>query len=192
MAEKVKIYFLLIIFFAIFNACSTAVKKPDFTLNKETQSPSESVYKILEETVPETSKKYFGKGFKLGANPDKSGYSDCSNLICAITRNSLTGSNFDFIPVYLPTPHLKENSYPVKRSDLKIGDMVFYIKSKGNNKINHAGIIIQIEPAKLSFVHASTSKGVIVTSTDSDSWNYYWKERFSSFRRWNKKVFGGK
>ena len=185
--------FPLIVFIVMLAACATKHVPPKpVPLLEKPAPPEKTVYQILEENVPRVSKKYLGKPFRMGANPDKTEYSDCSNLVCAIIRNSLSGSDYHFKPFYFHTVDMKKNSYPIKRSDTGVGDMVFFNKSKGDIKINHVGIIVQKKPIKVLFIHASKSKGVIVTSTDSDSWKYYWKERFNSFRRWRKEVFGEK
>jgi len=185
--------FPLIVFIVMLAACATRHVPPKpVPLLKKPVPPEKTVYQILEENVPAVAKKYLGKHFRMGANPDKTEYSDCSNLVCAITRNSLPGSDYYFKQFYFHTADMIENSYPIKRSDTGIGDMVFFNKSKGGIKVNHVGMIVQKKPIKFFFIHASKSKGVIVTSTESDSWKFYWKERFNSFRRWRKEVFGEK
>ncbi len=68
---------------------------------------------------------------------------------------------------------LKKNCRRISMSRLKEGDLVFFNtagKSKAKSKINHVGIYLKDN----KFLHASTSKGVIVSSLDED---YYRKTR---------------
>ena len=60
----------------------------------------------------------------------------------------------------------------VKRQDLRAGDLVFF---KTGGKKRHVGIYIE----KNKFVHASTSKGVIISSLD----NVYWRGHYRHARR---------
>ncbi|MCH3923538.1 MAG: NlpC/P60 family protein [Bacteroidales bacterium] len=57
------------------------------------------------------------------------------------------------------------------QEDLKEGDLVFFNGGSGN-KVNHVGIFIN----KDKFVHASSSKGVIVSSLNEK----YWKNLYRS------------
>ena len=58
-----------------------------------------------------------------------------------------------------------------KIADAENGDLVFF----GNgNKITHVGIVVSNKGEELKMVHASTSKGVIVTNVEKSS---YWKPK---------------
>ena len=56
----------------------------------------------------------------------------------------------------------------VKRDNLREGDVVFFLNSKGN--VGHVGIYLRDD----LFVHSSTSNGVIISSLE----NSYWKKHF--------------
>ena len=62
--------------------------------------------------------------------------------------------------------------YSIKRTKLQEGDLVFF----GNFwKISHVGIYLKGN----RFIHASTSKGVVITSMDDN----YWSSRYKGARR---------
>lgn len=67
---------------------------------------------------------------------------------------------------------------PVDRKDLIPGDLVFF-SAKSTGKIDHVGIIHSVEGEKVTFVHASTSKGVRHDRLDEG----YWRDLFMSARR---------
>lgn len=87
------------------------VRTPE-PLEQEIKTP----YDVLEKNIYSSSKPFIGKQYKEGANPDKSQYSDCSNLICAVTRKSLKGSGFEFKPYYLPADKIYDMSYEIEKA----------------------------------------------------------------------------
>lgn len=58
------------------------------------------------------------------------------------------------------------------------GDLIFF-KTNGKTIINHVGIIVEVLPNEIKFVHSSTNKGVIVSST-SDA---YYGKTFAQINR---------
>lgn len=81
---------------------------------------------------------------------------DCSGFVTAVFREvygkQLARSSAEM---------LKHNCKKVKRSDLREGDLLFFRTGKGKKHVpNHVGIYLK----NGRFIHASTSKGVIVSS----------------------------
>lgn len=66
----------------------------------------------------------------------------------------------------------------VDKSDLQKGDLVFF--SQGRGRISHVGIVESVsEEGTVKFIHAATSRGVMVSSlTDS-----YWGPKFRFAKR---------
>ncbi|MCZ2083677.1 MULTISPECIES: C40 family peptidase [unclassified Kaistella] len=66
----------------------------------------------------------------------------------------------------------------VDKSDLQKGDLVFF--SHGKGRISHVGIVESVsEDGSVKFIHAATSKGVMISSlTDS-----YWGPKFRFAKR---------
>lgn len=58
--------------------------------------------------------------------------------------------------------------------NVKKGDLVFFKISRNSNKINHVGLITSIKNGHIYFIHATSSKGVIVSSLSEK----YWKKNF--------------
>lgn len=59
----------------------------------------------------------------------------------------------------------------IKRKQVKSGDLIFF-GSKSN--INHVGIVVSNTNNELTMIHASTSKGVIITNVFKST---YWKNK---------------
>ena len=51
-----------------------------------------------------------------------------------------------------------------KREQVQKGDLVFF-KTNKSNQINHVGIVIEVSDEEIKFIHSTTSKGVIISST---------------------------
>jgi lipoprotein Spr len=60
----------------------------------------------------------------------------------------------------------------VSKGSLRTGDLVFFATSKSHNQINHVGIYLK----EGKFIHASTSKGVIVSRLDEAYYKRTWKK----------------
>lgn len=60
----------------------------------------------------------------------------------------------------------------VGKGSLKTGDLVFFTTSRKSKKINHVGIFLR----NGYFIHASTSRGVIVSNLDEDYYRRTWKK----------------
>ncbi|MBF0344825.1 MAG: C40 family peptidase [Nitrospirae bacterium] len=145
-------------------------------------------FDVLQENIPQVSTSFLGAKYKFGANPDDNpSYTDCSHLICAVLRKSLVGSDYEFEPYYFNTDQIYENTYKIEKDTVKPGDIVFFKDQK--RKLNHLGIVTKTTENHINFIHASSQAGVIERTTRSESWVYYWRYRFDSFRRWKDEVF---
>lgn len=91
---------------------------------------------------------------------------DCSGFVYRAYR--------DLFGIILPrSTQLQANTgMPVPRNALRAGDLLFF---KTAHKVRHVGIYLQ----NGEFMHASTSKGVIISRLG----NVYWRKRFWQARR---------
>jgi len=91
---------------------------------------------------------------------------DCSGFVHLTFRDKLG------LGIPRTTALLSRLGNEVNRNKLRAGDLVFF---KTGIKIRHVGIYVE----KGRFLHASTSKGVIISRLD----NVYWKKHFWHARR---------
>ena len=82
----------------------------------------------------------------------------------------------EFIPAdfYTPSHKLAEKAKNINFDKLEEGDLVFFSIAQ-NGKISHVGIYL----SKDKFVHASSSKGVIISSLEDK----YYKPRIAFYGR---------
>jgi peptidoglycan DL-endopeptidase CwlO len=69
----------------------------------------------------------------------------------------------------------QKSSKKIKEKNAQKGDLIFFNSGSG---ISHVGIIVSENGESLKMIHASSSKGVIITDLESSS---YWKNRLDSF-----------
>ena len=63
---------------------------------------------------------------------------------------------------------------PIKPTELRPGDFLFFGASPGSSVITHVGMVTVVDEEGVEFIHASTSLGVIENSFESD----YYLSRF--------------
>ncbi|HMI06670.1 MAG TPA: NlpC/P60 family protein [Flavobacterium sp.] len=90
-----------------------------------------------------------------GTNPD-SGF-DCSGLMF---------STFKKFDITLPRSSNDMSKVGRKLDDDEIqkGDLIFF-KTNGRSVINHVGMVTEVSNDEIKFIHSSTQKGVIISST---------------------------
>ena len=106
------------------------------------------------------------KGVRYKANGLSKKGIDCSGFVHLTFRDKLGRK----IP--RTTSQLSRLGSKISRKQLRAGDLVFF---KTGIKIRHVGIYVE----KGKFLHASTSKGVIISRLD----NVYWQKHFWHARR---------
>lgn len=106
------------------------------------------------------------KGVKYALGGQSRSGIDCSGFVQLTFR--------DKFGVELPRDTDGQSSFGTKidRSDMRVGDLIFFHTTE---TVNHVGIFM----GEKSFLHASTSKGPIISSLD----NSYWKTRWWQARR---------
>ncbi len=100
---------------------------------------------------------------KWGGNSKKG--IDCSGLVQIAYRS--------LFQIQLPrtTTNQAKVAIEIERSEMKPGDLLFF-KIKNRNDLQHVGIYLEGN----KMLHASTSKGVVISSLDNPYWKTnYWK-----------------
>jgi cell wall-associated NlpC family hydrolase len=64
-------------------------------------------------------------------------------------------------------------------SEAKKGDLLFFKTNKNRSVINHVGLVVDSKNGEVYFIHATTSKGVIISSLHEK----YWKRAFIEARK---------
>lgn len=133
------------LFFASCKSTSGTVSK------KETKKENKYIVNHLIETATDN----IGVRYKAGGT-NKNGF-DCSGLVF---------TTFESENIKLPRNSYEQSKIgiviPLK--DAQKGDLIFFRTNK-SKQINHVGLITEVNSNEIKFVHSSTSKGVIISST---------------------------
>ncbi|UUF15955.1 MULTISPECIES: C40 family peptidase [Flavobacterium] len=157
--KKILVFLLLSIVLVSCKSTSTAVSK------NESKKENRSVVKNLIETATDN----IGVKYKAGGTT-KSGF-DCSGLVY---------TTFESENIKLPRSSFEQAKIGkvIPLNDAKKGDLIFF-KTNKSKQINHVGLITEVNSDEIKFIHSSTSKGVIISSTKEA----YYKNSFEQVNR---------
>ncbi len=107
---------------------------------------------------------WIGVPYRAGGM-DRNGV-DCSGLVYCLynsvyNRQIERMSSYDLFHNYCK---------PVDASQLKQGDLVFFTTDNSEGRIGHSGIYLK----NGKFIHASSSKGVIISNLNEQYWSKHW------------------
>ncbi|MGB5378952.1 C40 family peptidase [Muriicola sp.] len=120
---------------------------------------------ILEksEDIIDTALSFSGVRYKYGGTSRKG--MDCSGLLYV---------SFLEHDIYLPRVsfYMANEGKRIDLTEVTKGDLLFFTTSKRRKRINHVGLVVDIEGEDIKFIHATASRGVIVSSLKEGYWNY--------------------
>lgn len=138
----------LIILFASCKSSSVVNRSPSDNKKENSNQTSDKIIQSASENI--------GVRYKT-AGTTKAGY-DCSGLVY---------STFGLYDISLPRSSYEQSKIGIELGQnlkkAKKGDLIFF-KTNRRSQINHVGIITEVEDDDIKFIHASTSKGVIISS----------------------------
>lgn len=154
-------------------------KKTSYSKNKERKVTVEAVKPISKsDELPrvEKSKKgakkanaiiktaltFSGVRYKYGGTTKKG--MDCSGLLYV----SFNKHDVSFPRV---SRDMANKGKRVKVGQVRKGDLLFFKTTKRGKKINHVGLVVKVKGKEVQFLHATSSRGVIVSSLREGYWN---------------------
>lgn len=119
--------------------------------------------------IIDVAKSFHGTPYKFGGTTHKG--MDCSGLIYV---------SFKEENINLPrsSHEIATKGQKIALNDIAKGDLLFF-KTNGGKRINHVGLVVDVYPGKVLFIHSSTSQGVIISALDET----YWNKAFAEARR---------
>lgn len=109
--------------------------------------------------VIQTAQSYLGTPYRYGGT-SRSGI-DCSGLLC---------NSFESVGLKIPRSSNEQAEFgkEISLREIAPGDMVFFSDRKGGSKVTHAGLITTVKENQITFIHSSTSRGVVEDNLLSD------------------------
>ncbi len=184
--------FLLLLLIGFLSACGTSrttaksassIKKESAKRHKNIIEPAISDVAIIPgnalpedikakdvlDNVVDYAKTFEGTKYKYGGTTEAG--MDCSGLVY---------TSFMKEKITLPriSRDMAKEGVLVSLKDIKEGDLIFF-KTSRKHAINHVGIVVDNKRGDITFIHSSTSAGVIVSSLEEA----YWKNAFVECRR---------
>lgn len=124
---------------------------------KSNSDPNSTAGKIIK-----YAKTFEGTRYKFGGTTKKG--MDCSGLIY---------TSFAKEGIALPriSRDMAKQGNRISLLKVKEGDLVFFQTNKSKNVINHVGLVVYNKSGVLKFIHATTSRGVIISDISENYWN---------------------
>lgn len=156
----------ILIVIALLNACSGSKKTSSTTTNQQEAAPKPSSVNV--DGLLWFAKKQIGTPYKYASSDPKNGGLDCSGFLFYVFRH------FDII-VPRSSQDYMDFGIPVEKHKAQKGNVILFTGSDERSKTaGHAGIITEVKDGDIYFIHASTSKGVMINKlTDT-----YYAKRF--------------
>ncbi len=147
---------------------SSCKSKKSYTSSKNKQTHSVKVNTTAKpskeaESVVKTAKKFSGTRYKYGGTSKRG--MDCSGLV-------YTSFGDNNISVPRTTKDLSSYGNWVDLKEVNVGDLVFFATKKNSRKVNHVGIVTNVRAGNVEFIHASSSKGVMISSLAEKYWYF--------------------
>jgi cell wall-associated NlpC family hydrolase len=108
-----------------------------------------------------TALTYSGTKYRYGGTSKKG--MDCSGLLyVAFGEHDITLPRISY--------HMAESGKKIKVKNVTKGDLLFFKTGRKGKRINHVGMVVDTDE-EIKFIHASSSRGVIVSSLREGYWN---------------------
>ena len=128
-------------------------------VRKQAEQERKRIVHESSDALVREAEQWLGTPYRYGGS-EKGVGTDCSGLTMEVYRR-VTG-------IKIPRNSAEQQRFcvPLKRDNLRAGDLVFFSSAKGRGGVSHVGIYVD----EGVFVHASSSRGVIASNLSE---NYY-------------------
>lgn len=122
---------------------------------------------LIANKIIRTALSFSGTRYKYGGTTRKG--MDCSGLIFVSFKEH-------DIALQRTSSMMATQGNKISLNQVQKGDLLFFSTGKNKRRINHVGLVVSVDNNTVKFVHATTSRGVLVSSIKEGYWNYAFRE----------------
>ena len=130
-------------------------------------SSEKATTSYLTNAIIDSAFAYSGTPYKYGGTSKKG--MDCSGLI-------YTAFKENDVPLQRTSSAMATQGKRIKLNRVKKGDLLFFGTGKNRKRINHVGLVVKVDAKGIKFIHATTSRGVLISSLKEGYWNHAFVE----------------
>lgn len=115
------------------------------------------------EAIITTALDYSGTPYRYGGVTKRG--MDCSGLVyVSLQEHGISFPRTSY--------QMAMEGHKIDLAQVEKGDLLYFKTSKTGRRINHVGLVVQVEGDDIRFIHATTSRGVLVSSLREGYWNH--------------------
>ena len=158
----------ILLLFCVIALTTSCKAKKTYSSSKKRQTHTVKVNPTIKptqegEAIAKYAKKFNGTRYKYGGTTKRG--MDCSGLVYTTFKDN-------DISVPRTTGSLSSHGDWIDLKDVNVGDLVFFATKKNSRKVNHVGIVTNVRTGNVEFIHASTSRGVMISSLAEKYWYF--------------------
>lgn len=151
---------LILLFIVVLSSCRSS--------SKTLYNPKEVAYLSSQLNIPisndDQNMALYVEASRWINVPYKYGGTDRRGLDCSALTGILYRTVYDKSLERSSSGIAAKNVKKISKKDLQTGDLVFFATSRNKKRISHVGVML----SNKHFIHASTSRGVIVSHLDEE------------------------
>jgi cell wall-associated NlpC family hydrolase len=141
----------------------TVTSKEGDTISTTTTKKRKKNINQKADKVVEKAMAFSGTRYKFGGTTKRG--MDCSGLVyVALLENDISFPRVSH--------QMANEGKRIKLKEVEKGDLLFFKTSKSGKRINHVGLVVDVDGDDIRFIHSTSSRGVIVSSLREGFWNH--------------------